>query len=239
VPPCTDDSGIAIGVAVDAQRHFSGSAKLKWSVYSGATFEYDISVDDRFNESEANLDTIANLLLNGAVIAWVTGRYEVGPRALGNRSLLAAPFREEMRDRLNSIKGREGYRPIAPICIEEQVSQWFDWRGPSPHMLYFQRVLSEQLRAVTHDDGTARVQTLNGREHPQLYQLLCAFSRVSGFGVLCNTSLNFPGRGFINRMSDLARFVEERGIDAMVLDDRVFFPKMRSQGTGESRLTQR
>lgn len=228
VPPCTDDSGIAIGVAVDAQRHFSGSAKLKWSVYSGAAFEYDISVDDRFNESEINLDTIANLLLNGAVIAWVTGQYEIGPRALGNRSLLAAPFREEMRDRLNSIKAREDYRPIAPICIEEQVSQWFHWRGPSPHMLYFQRVLSEELRAVTHDDGTARVQTLNGQEHPQLYQLLRAFSRVSGFGVLCNTSLNFPGRGFINRMSDLARFVEERRIDAMVVDDRMFFPKMRS-----------
>jgi hydroxymethyl cephem carbamoyltransferase len=228
VPPCTDDSGIAIGVAVDAQRHFSGIAKLEWTVYSGAAFEYDISVDDRFSASELNFATISDLLLDGAVIAWVTGRYEIGPRALGNRSLLAAPFREEMKDRLNSIKGRENYRPIAPICMEEQAPQWFDWHGPSPHMLYFQRVLSEQLRAVTHDDGTARVQTLNAGDHPQLYRLLCEFSRRSGFGVLCNTSLNFPGRGFINRMSDLARFVEEKGLDAMVVEDRVYFPKMRS-----------
>lgn len=224
VPPCADDSGIAIGVAVDAQRHFEGRTKLEWSVYSGDEFEHDISVHDRFQSFELNYDVVARLLMDGAVIAWVNGRYEIGPRALGNRSLLAAPFSKEIQNRLNEIKKREDYRPIAPVCIEQQVSQWFAWNGPSPHMLYFQRVLSDRLKGVTHDDGTARVQTVNARENEKLYKLLTAFLQRSGLGVLCNTSLNYPGRGFINRMSDLAKFVEEKQIEGMVVDDRLYVP---------------
>ena len=224
VPPCVDDSGVAIGAAVDAQRHFEGRAKLEWSVYAGAEFEHDISVHDRFLSIELNYDHVARLLLDGAVIAWVTGRYEIGPRALGNRSLLAAPFSKDTQNRLNKIKGREEYRPIAPVCIGGHASRWFAGCGPSPHMLYFQRVLSDRLQAVTHDDGTARVQTVNIQDNAKLHELLSAFSQLSGVGVLCNTSLNYPGRGFINRMSDLARFAEEKQIEGMVVDDRLYLP---------------
>lgn len=224
VPPCVDDSGVAIGAAVDAQRHFEGPAKVEWSVYAGADFEHDIGIDGRFRSFELNYDHVARLLLDGAAIAWVAGRYEIGPRALGNRSLLAAPFSRTMKDRLNKIKGREEYRPIAPVCIGEHVSRWFAWDDPSPHMLYFQHVLSDCLRAVTHDDGTARVQTVTAGDNARLYKLLSAFMQLSGVGVLCNTSLNYPGRGFINRMSDLARFVEEKELEGMVVDDRLYLP---------------
>jgi predicted NodU family carbamoyl transferase len=222
VPPCTDDSGVAIGVAADAQRFFTGSAKLQWDVYAGEPFEHDVSVPDEFESCALNYEQVARMLARGAVIAWVQGRYEIGPRALGNRSLLAPPFKRETTDRLNRIKQRESYRPVAPVCLEEEVSQWFEWRGASPHMLYFQFVKSDNLEAVTHDDGSARVQTVNYEQNRPLYELLRAFSALTGVGVLCNTSLNFPGRGFINRMSDLVRFAVERELNALVVEDRLY-----------------
>jgi hydroxymethyl cephem carbamoyltransferase len=198
VPPCADDSGCAVDVAADAQRHFTGNAKLTWDVYAGETFRHDADVPATFERRALDYEEAARLLCDGAVIAWVQGKYEIGPRALGNRSLLAAPFSKDTTDRLNYIKQRESYRPVAPVCLEEQVSDWFDWRGPSPHMLYFQTVKSEKLRAVTHDDGSARTQTVNAGQNRPLYELLSAFARLTGVGVLCNTSLNYPGRGFIN-----------------------------------------
>ena len=169
---------------------------------------------------------LAAFLLDGHVIGWVQGRYEMGPRALGNRSLLASPFPAAMRDRLNSIKQRESYRPVAPVCLEEDVGRDFDWVGPSPHMLYFQRVRSPTLQAITHVDGTARVQTVNQNQNPRLHRLLTEFRELSGHGVLCNTSLNFKGRGFINRMSDLIRFQKAADIDGMVVGDKTYIPSL-------------
>src|SRR5262249_54045373 len=149
VPPCADDSGIAIGVAVDAQRHFTGNAKLNWDVYAGEDFHDDAPVPDTLEQLPFDYGVIAGMLRDGAVIAWVQGRYEIGPRALGNRSILAAPFTKKTTDRLNWIKQRESYRPVAPVCLEQEVSRWFEWSGPSPHMLYFQNVIAKELLAVT------------------------------------------------------------------------------------------
>jgi hydroxymethyl cephem carbamoyltransferase len=222
IPPCADDSGCAIGVAVDAQRHFTGNAKVEWDIYVGEEFQHDMQVNEPFGCQELNLGKVAQLLRDGSVVAWVQGRYEIGPRALGNRSLLAAPFSKATTDRLNQIKEREGYRPIAPICLEERVTDWFYSHGPSPHMLYFQTVKGERLQAITHDDASARVQTVNAKQNKPLYDLLSTFASMTGFGVLCNTSLNFCGRGFINRMSDLLKFVLERGVDAMVVDSVLY-----------------
>jgi len=94
-------------------------------------------------------------------------------------------------------------------------------------MLDFQMVRSPQLQAVTHDDGSARVQTVNAEQNLPLYELLRAFTKLTGAGVLCNTSLNFPGNGFINRMSDLVRFTIERDLDAMVVDNRLYEHRQR------------
>ena len=137
VPPCPDDSGSAIGTAIDAQAHFTGQAKIEWSVYSGAEFILDHGVSDAFEKHSLDLRRTAEILRDGGILAWVQGRCEIGPRALGNRSLLAAPFDVSMRDRLNLIKHRESYRPVAPVCLEEDVSEHFVWNGESPHMLYF------------------------------------------------------------------------------------------------------
>jgi predicted NodU family carbamoyl transferase len=222
IPPCADDSGCAVGVAVDAQRHFTGNAKVTWDTYVGEKFQYDVKVPQTFEYQQLDYERVAQLLREGLIVAWVQGRYEIGPRALGNRSLLAEPFLKATADRLNQIKERESYRPIAPVCLEEQVSDWFAWYGPSPHMLFFQAVKCEALQAVTHDDRSARVQTVNECQNVPLYKLLSSFSRLTGFGVLCNTSLNFHGRGFINRMSDLLRFVDERSVNVIVVDNHLY-----------------
>ncbi|PVC88357.1 proline dehydrogenase [Streptomyces sp. CS090A] len=225
VPPCPNDSGSAIGTAIDAQLFFTGDAKISWDVYSGPRFAHDRTHEELgevFDISALDLGQVARLLAAGSILAWVQGKCEMGPRALGNRSLLAAPFEEGTRDRLNVIKQRESYRPIAPVCREEDVSEHFVWDGPSPYMLYFQRVRDTRLRAVTHVDGTARAQTVNAGQNPRLHGLLSAFRRETGAGVLCNTSLNLPGRGFINSTGDLVAHVLDRGIDGFVLDDQLF-----------------
>jgi hydroxymethyl cephem carbamoyltransferase len=122
-----------------------------------------------------------------------------------------------MKDLLNRIKQREWYRPIAPVCLEEDAGQLFGLDGTSPYMLFFQPTSVAGLDAVRHVDGSARVQTVNREQNCELYLLLEAFKRVTGCGVLCNTSLNRKGQGFLNRSSDVFAFARERGIDAVVI----------------------
>jgi predicted NodU family carbamoyl transferase len=226
VPPVTNDSGVAIGTAIEAQFSLSGSAKISWSVYSGLHFVWD-GCADGFVEKNLDYDYIADLLLQDKVVAWVQGRSEIGPRALGNRSLLASPFKRATKDRLNEIKQREPYRPIAPICLEEDALRLFGLQGKSPHMLYFQPSCAPELQAVTHVDGSARVQTVSRDQNPALYELLSVFKRRTGFGVLCNTSLNRKGKGFLNRSSELFAFAQETGLDALVIDARFYVPAVR------------
>jgi predicted NodU family carbamoyl transferase len=230
VPPCSNDSGSAIGTAVDAQFYYSRNAKISWDVYVGEEFVEDIECESDFNIYDLDYAQVAEFIKDNHVIAWVQGKYEIGPRALGNRSLLAPPFEEKMRDRLNNIKQRESYRPIAPVCLEEDVSIYFEWDGASPYMLYFQRLKTDRLKAITHIDNTARVQTVNLRQNEQLYKLLVQFKSITGFSVLCNTSLNFSGTGFINQMNDLIKYCKLRELDGFVVNDKFYLPKGENYG---------
>jgi len=222
VQPCANDSGSAIGTAADAQFHLTGNAKIEWTVYTGENFVHDEADLSGFEARPFSDTEIADRLAAGAVLAWVEGRYEIGPRALGNRSLIAAPFTAETHTRLNTIKKREGFRPIAPIVMEEEFGRLFENHGPSPHMLYFQRVLDAELKAVTHVDGSARAQTVSVTDNPRMHALLSTFRDRTGFGVLCNTSLNFNGKGFINRLSDLARYARVTGLDGFVVGETFY-----------------
>ena len=168
---------------------------------------------------------VADLLANDLIIGWVSGKYEIGPRALGNRSILAAPFQESTRVRLNDIKQREQFRPIAPVCLEEEAARWFGCDQAMPFMLYTHRVRTDALAAVTHVNGTARIQTVSSVTNRNLYNLLIAFKRRTGYGVLCNTSLNFNGRGFINTIADLATFATEHNLDGFVVEGRTYLIK--------------
>jgi predicted NodU family carbamoyl transferase len=230
VPPVPNDSGVAIGAAATLQRLQCGTSKIEWGVYSGDEFVWDEDDGDLerhgFIRQDFDLGQLCVWMCERKwTIAWVQGRYEIGPRALGHRSLLAAPFKESTRDMLNRIKHREWFRPVAPICREEDAAEYFEWSGPSPHMLYFQRVKSRQLAAVTHVDGTARIQTVRAEVDALTHSLLSEFKSRTGVGVLCNTSLNFPSRGFINRTSHLVTFAKRTGLPAMVIGNSVYRQK--------------
>ena len=216
VPPTTGDSGCAIGTAVDAMRHFTGQAKLNWSVYSGQSFCDDKVDMDGLQASELNLRNVAQALMDGKIIGWTRGNCEIGPRALGNRSILAAPFQAETRAQLNRIKGRAPNSPVAPSVLEEDAHLHFDMNGPSPYMLSFHQVTDPNLKAVTHVDGSARVQTVRRDQNAFFHDLLTEFKAISGAGVLCNTSLNFRNSGFINTTSDLAHYARQVDLDGFV-----------------------
>lgn len=220
VPPCANDSGSAIGTAVDAMVHLGEEPRLTWSVDAGDEFLMDVEPDPaRWRRATYLPSAIAQALAAGRVVAWVNGRYEIGPRALGRRSLLAAGDIAANLNRLNAIKRRESYRPIAPCCRAEDFDRFFNGVGDE-YMLYFAQVRDPRLASVTHVDGTARVQVVTPATNPGLYQLLTAIADRGGVPIVCNTSLNFPGRGFINRMSDLTYYCEENGVTDMVVDDR-------------------
>jgi hydroxymethyl cephem carbamoyltransferase len=220
VPPCPNDSGSALGTAIDAVATLTGDPYIDWDVYAGLDFVNDARPDPvRWRHRPLDEDALAAELAGGKVVAWVQGRWEIGPRALGNRSLLAEPFRRETHELLNRIKQRESYRPIAPCARVEDLGDVFDTVFEDPHMLYFRRVVDRRLEAVTHVDGSARVQTVSAEGNPAQHSLLTAFARRTGTGVLCNTSLNFSGHGFVNRMSHLIEYCESRGIGDMVVGD--------------------
>jgi len=225
VPPVANDSGSAIGTAIDAQFHFTGNPKIQWDVYSGRFFIADNFDSEPYDIYETNYELIADVLATGLIIGWVSGRYEIGPRALGNRSILAAPFHENTRVRLNEIKQREPFRPIAPVCLEEDAARWFGCDHESQFMLYTYRVRTGALAAVTHVNGTARLQTVSSVSNRSLYDLLAAFKARTGYGVLCNTSLNFNGRGLINRMHDLSAYTLSHNLDGFVVDGRAYLLK--------------
>jgi len=220
VAPCANDSGSAIGTAIDAQASITGDPYIEWDVYAGRDFVNDSEPDgDRWSRRPLDYEALAGALAGGRIVAWVQGRWEIGPRALGNRSLLAEPFTAQTRLRLNEVKGREGYRPIAPCARVEDLGVAFKDDFEDPYMLYFRHVLDHRLEAITHVDGSARAQTVSKEANPEQHELLSAFGKLTGLGVLCNTSLNYNGHGFINRTSHLTEYCEDRGIDDMVVGD--------------------
>lgn len=224
VPPCTNDSGLAIGLAAEAQYYHTGKSKITWSPYAGQPFVHEDVDLSGYRETELDYESLADFLASdNRVIAWVQGACEIGPRALCHRSLIGAPFHKAMQERLNHIKKREGYRPIAPVCLEENVSDYFEWKGESPYMLHFQKVKNPaQLQAVTHVDDTARVQTVRKDQNERMYELLMAFREKTGTAVLCNTSLNFLSTGFINRTSDVVKYARQVGLDGFVIENKFY-----------------
>ena len=223
VPPCTNDSGSALGTGLDALASMTGDPRISWDVYRGLEFEWDrLPQHWLWSRRSVEMADVAEALAQGRVFAWVQGRWEMGPRALGNRSLLADARNPATRDRLNEIKQRESYRPIAPCCRLEDVGKVFDRDFADPHMLYFRRVTTDKLAAITHVDQSARVQTVTRESNTALHELLSAVAERQGVGVLCNTSLNFKALGFINRMSDLIAYCNATGIDDFVVGDSWF-----------------
>ena len=137
-------------------------------------------------------------------MAVATGRAEYGPRALGNRSILADPRDPNIKDKVNLIKKRELFRPFAPVVLEEHAHKWFDMNFTSPYMQYAVKCLQpEKIPSVVHKDGTSRVQTVNQKQHPGLYAVLSNWYTITGIPILLNTSLNIKGQPLLNDEKDV------------------------------------
>ncbi|NOY78452.1 MAG: carbamoyltransferase [Calditrichaeota bacterium] len=165
------------------------------------------------------LKQTARLLAEGKIVGWFQGRSEFGPRALGNRSILADPRRAEMKDTINArVKFREAFRPFAPSVLEEKARDYFDLDRPSPFMLLVARVKQpEAIPAVTHVDGTARLQTVSEKQNPRYYRLLQAFENQTGVPVLLNTSFNVRGEPIVDTPKEAFACFMRTGLDALVL----------------------
>jgi carbamoyltransferase len=161
------------------------------------------------------------VLAGDGVVAWFQGRSEYGPRALGHRSLLAHPGRRDNLDRLNDVKGREKFRPVAPMVLADRAAGIFS-RGPlpSPYMLFVHDVAPDwrdRIPAVVHVDGTARVQTVDPGTQPLVAALLAAFEERTGLPVLVNTSLNTAGRPMVDDIRDALECFGSTPVDALAI----------------------
>lgn len=208
VPPFPNDSGSALGAACAEMMRTGDQWVLEWDVYRGPCLRAE-PVPPGVHVQRAALRTVAELLHAGELVMVMHGRAELGPRALGHRSILARATDDGMKDVLNRIKRREPYRPVAPICLEERASEVFDPGGRDPFMLFQHTVRpawKKRIPAVCHVDGTARLQTVSENDEPVIYELLRCYQRLSGIPVLCNTSANYPGCGFFPSVADALRW---------------------------------
>jgi carbamoyltransferase len=178
-----------------------------------------------FDTVEETCARAARLIADGRVIAWSRGRMEFGPRALGNRSILADPGRAEMRDRINAmVKKREAFRPFAPACTVEEVHRWFEV-APGTEMPYMISIVSvrpevrTQLPAITHVNGSARLQTVSERDNPDFHALLRAVGEVTGKQVVLNTSFNVKGQPIVNTPEEAIETFLGTGIEELFLEN--------------------
>jgi carbamoyltransferase len=173
-------------------------------------------------EGPAGAALLAGRLAAGKIVGVMRGAAEFGPRALGNRSILADPRPAEMKDRLNDrVKGREPYRPFAPVVPADRVSDWFDHGQPSPYMsftLKWKARLRERVPAVVHADGTGRLQTVDAGSSPWLSALVDAFEAESGVPILLNTSFNVMGKPIVHSVADAMAVLATTGLDAVLLE---------------------
>ena len=200
IPPFPNDSGNAIGVACCAMVYYDNIKALDWNVYCGPSFKMSSVAESKYTTKSCSLEELATIIHEtNEPILFLNGRAELGPRALGNRSILSAPTSHDMKSLLNEIKIREGYRPIAPICLEEDAPKVFNPGTPDPYML-FQHIVRDEWRnkvpAIVHLDGSSRLQTVNKNENKEIHELLSHYKKLSGVPLLCNTSANLKGVGF-------------------------------------------
>ena len=165
------------------------------------------------------------------------GQAEFGPRALGNRSILADPRSPDMKARINAIvKGREAYRPFAPVIPQEKVADWFEQVQPSPYMSFtlpWKADKAPHVPAVVHDDNTGRLQTLSPDTTPWLYQLTLAFEQLTDVPVLLNTSFNVMGKPIVHSITDALAVLMTTGLDAVLIDDVLITPVESSYNVGD------
>lgn len=234
VHPASGDSGGAIGAALYGYHQRCAAPWQPMHSYDtciGPAYSNDeiqqaldaVGADYTRREPDALLAETAKLIFDNFIIGWFQGRMEFGPRALGCRSILANPCDPKMKDVLNArVKLREDFRPFAPAVLEEHADEYFEHPGPSPYMLFCPAVKADKksvIPAVTHVDGTARVQTVSRQLNPRFHDLIAAFAKVSGVPVVVNTSFNIRGEPIVCTPSDALKCFYGTDIDFLVIGD--------------------
>jgi carbamoyltransferase len=222
VSPNPNDCGIALGTLLH---------KIKPEVpvditYAGSPAWDGMQLMEYVEERKAtalDISTLAQYIVEGNIVGVVRGGAEHGPRALGNRSILCNPAIPNMKDTLNAkVKGREYYRPFAPVVRLEDVNKYFEWDKESRWMSFCPKVrdmYKEKLQAITHVDGTARVQTVTREQNEFLYDLLTALDKLTGVGVILNTSFNIAGKPILNTYKDALWVLDNKQMDGLVLEN--------------------
>lgn len=228
VPPFPNDSGSAIGTAATYLFKEKGLVVLDWHARLGPKIEKGAYIPKGWIFEPCNTSKLAKILYDtGNPVILLNGRAELGPRALGNRSIIASASTPQMKELLNKVKLREYYRPISPICLASFAPQIFDPGIPDPYMLfdhYVKKEWLERIPAVVHLDKTARLQTVSSSDDPILESILREYYKLSGIPVLCNTSANYNGSGFF---PDVTSAMEWGKID-MIWSDGVLYKRVIS-----------
>jgi len=240
IPPSPGDAGSAVGAAQYLYHIYHKNSKniiknniqlIHENVYVGPSFSDTEIV--KFLDSEnisyksfdkkSLLEKTAQLIADGNIVGWYQGKMEWGPRALGNRSILADPRREDMKDILNAkIKHRESFRPFAPSILEECSSEYFEIDVPSPYMLMVSPVKKpKDIPAVTHVDGTGRVQTVSKESNPLYYDLINEFYKITDVPVIINTSMNVMGEPIVNTPEQAYQMIVKTDMDYIVMGNNL------------------
>ncbi len=229
--PAPHDAGTSIGAALWVQNHVLKKPRkyIMENAYLGPSFG-DKAIESVLKnqsipftklEDDKLFESVADLIAEGKVIGWFQGRSEFGPRALGNRSLLADPRRDDMKDIMNKkIKHREAFRPFAPACLEEKAKEYFIEGRKLPFMVFVlsaKKEMASKIPAVVHTDGTSRVQTVNKTQNPRFYSLISAFEKKTGVPMLLNTSFNDSGEPIVNTPGEALRTFKATNLDCLVL----------------------
>ena len=246
VQPAAGDDGTALGAALQAAAFagevrnsrmpvpFLGPGHGPDRVAAAIARYRDRTEIVRFATLEETCGEAARLIAEGKVIGWYRGRMEYGPRALGHRSILADPGHPEMRERINSmVKMREAFRPFAPAVTLEQVDRWFDVPPMTelPYMIIIVQVRKEHraaLPAITHVDGTARVQTVNAKDNRDFYELLRAVGKITGREMVLNTSFNVKGQPIVNTPEEAIDTFLGTGIEFLFLENTLVRWRVRT-----------
>jgi len=241
VHPAAGDGGAAVGAALYGYHAILGKARgfvmehAAWGEAHGpdATERFLRESGIRYEriEDEDKLITrVVDRLQSGKVVGWSQGRFEWGPRALGHRSILADPRRADMKDIVNTkIKFREPFRPFAPSVLAERAEDYFDLPSAARHfparfMLYVVDVKPDKravLPAITHVDGTGRLQTVQRATNPRYYRLIETFGQATGVPVVLNTSFNLKGEPIVNTPAEAYNTFSKSGMDVLVLGECV------------------
>jgi carbamoyltransferase len=206
IEPVSSDSGVSMGAAFELLKKINPKSNLKYdSIYLGQELTYQYKLLNNEFEYKATPKEVAQLIVDGNIVAIAQGRSESGPRALGNRSILFDPRNPKGKDIVNIVKGRESFRPFAGTVLFEKVHEWFDMSGldESPNMMYTVDVLfPEKIPAITHVDGTCRIQTLRKEQNQNYYDLISEFDSLTDVPILFNTSFNKAGDTIVDTIED-------------------------------------